>query len=55
MMKTQIVRAITKGRSGKGWLSTGFLRHIDASIVADLHTLDNGSQALRLGATTAET
>ncbi len=41
-------------RECKGWLSIGFLSHVDASIVADCHTLDNGSQVPRLGATTAE-
>lgn len=56
MMKENVSSAReAEGGSCKGWLSIGFLRHVDASIVADKHTLDNGSQAPRLGATSAET
>ena len=49
------MRAMTKGGVVKGWLSIGFLHHVDALIVADKHTLDNGSQAPHLGATSVET
>ena len=55
MKKMRVARAIAEGGSCKGWLSIRFLRHVDASLVADKHTLDNGSQAPRLGATSAET
>lgn len=42
---------MTEGGSCKGWLSIGFLRHVEALIVADKYMLDNGSQARHLGAT----
>jgi len=38
----------------KGWWNIEFQNHVNASTVAQKHMLGNGSQAPRLGATTAE-